>query len=104
MGTTRKKAAKKTTRATGAGVAALRSELKALKKLVLLQKVKQRLLQRKMIGPAEVDTLLSDYLRVILSLTRTSAGSRLLRHGGDLVFRASRGPGARGLVGARDAV
>src|SRR3989337_1488714 len=101
MGAKRKKAVKKTARATGAGVDALRSELMALKKLVLLEKVKQRLLQRKMIGPAEVDTLLADYLRVILSLTRTSAGSILLRNGGDLVFRASRGPGARGLVGKR---
>jgi len=101
MGATGKKFAKKSVQVADDDLLALRTEAKALKKLVLLEKVKQRLLQRKMIGPAEVDTLLADYLRVILSLTRTSAGSILLCNGGDLVFRASRGPGARGLVGKR---
>lgn len=101
MGATRKKAAKKTGRVTGAGEDALRAEVKAFKKLVLLEKAKQKLLRKKLIGPGEVDALLADYLKIILSLTGTSAGSILLRNGGDLVFRVTRGAGSRGLVGKR---
>jgi HD-GYP domain-containing protein (c-di-GMP phosphodiesterase class II) len=74
--------------------ASLRAELKTLKKLVLLQKAKQRLLTGKQPGPVQVDTLLSDYLKVILNLTSTSAGSIMLHEDDALVFRASLGPGS----------
>ncbi len=84
--------------------AALRTELSALKKMVLLQKVKQELLTSKNIGSVELDTLLSNYLTVILKLTNTAAGSILMHDGEDLVFRASAGPGARKLIGRRMAL
>ena len=58
---------------------ALRAELNALKKMVLLQKVKQELLTSKNIGSVELDTLLSNYLTVILKLTNTTAGSILMQ-------------------------
>jgi HD-GYP domain-containing protein (c-di-GMP phosphodiesterase class II) len=45
-------------------------------------------------GPVQVDTLLSDYLKVILNLTSTSAGSIMLHEDDALVFRASLGPGS----------
>ncbi len=76
------------------GLDALRAELKMLKKMVLLQKVKQELLTHKKIGPAEVDILLADYLKVILTLTDTAAGSILLLEGDHLVFRAAVGRGS----------
>ena len=78
---------------------ALRAELSALKKMVLLQKVKQELLTSKNIGSVELDTLLSNYLTVILKLTNTSAGSILMHDGESLVFRASAGPGSQKLIG-----
>ncbi len=79
--------------------AALRAELSALKKMVLLQKVKQELLTSKNIGSVELDTLLSNYLTVILNLTNTTAGSILMHDGENLVFRASAGPGSQKLLG-----
>jgi HD-GYP domain-containing protein (c-di-GMP phosphodiesterase class II) len=78
---------------------ALRAELSALKKMVLLQKVKQELLTSKNIGSVELDTLLSNYLTVILKLTNTAAGSILMHDGENLVFRASAGPGSQKLIG-----
>ncbi len=83
------------------GMDALRTQVRTLKKLVLLQKTKQALLREKQIGPAEVDRLLDDYLSVILALTRSGAGSILLHENDHLTFRASRGPGSRRLVGRR---
>jgi HD-GYP domain-containing protein (c-di-GMP phosphodiesterase class II) len=77
--------------------ASFRAELQTLKKLVLLQKAKQRLLSGKQPSPVEVDTLLSDYLKVILNLTNTSAGSIMVHEDDALVFRASFGPGSRRL-------
>lgn len=78
-----------------------RAELKALKELVLLQKTKQALLGERKIDGDDLDILLDDYLKVILNLTKTEAGSVLLRKGEELVFRASRGPGSKKLVGKR---
>jgi len=77
----------------------LRTELSALKKMALLQKVKQELLTSRDIGPAELDTLLTNYLAVILKLTGTVAGSILMHDGKSLVFRASAGPGSQKLIG-----
>jgi HD-GYP domain-containing protein (c-di-GMP phosphodiesterase class II) len=74
-----------------------RAALQTLKKLMLLQKGKQALLSGKRLSPAELDVLLADYLRVILDLTGTVAGSILLHEGEQLEFRASIGPGARSL-------
>jgi hypothetical protein len=51
MGAKRKKTAKKAVRVADVDLNALRAELKALKKLVLLEKTKQKLLQGKQIGP-----------------------------------------------------
>ncbi len=81
------------------GLEALRSELNVLKKMALLQKVKQKILSHKMIGPADVNLLLADYLKVILNLTGTAAGSILLHENDSLVFRASAGPGSQKLAG-----
>lgn len=92
-------AVRKTPAPFARGLNALRSEVKTLKKLVLLQKVKRDLLQRETIGPAEIDVLLADYLKVILTLTGTAAGSILLQEDNQLVFRVSRGSGSQRLAG-----
>ena len=81
------------------GPASLRAEIKALKRMVLLQKVEQTFLSSKSIGRDEVDKLLADFLKVILTLTGTGAGSILLFESDHLVFRASAGPGAGKLRG-----
>jgi hypothetical protein len=83
------------------GLDDLRASLAALRKFVLLEKTKARLLQGKAFGPSEFDALLADYLTVILRLTGTTAGSILLRVGSELSFRAARGPRSKGLVGRR---
>ncbi len=107
MGTTqaaskkKKAAVQKPARTSADGLDTLRAQLRALKKLVLLQKSKQGILRGKQIGPAQVDALLADYLGVILNLTGTTAGSILLRDSNDLVFRASKGPGSTALLGRR---
>lgn len=80
---------------------AFRAGTRALKELMLLQKTKLGLLGGKEIGVAELDELLDDYLKVILSLTGTEAGSVLMREEQELVFRASRGPGSQKLIGRR---
>ena len=98
---TKKTASKKPGKTSAKSLEALRTQAAALKKLVLLQKTKQEFLRDKQIGPAEQDALLADYLKVILSLTGTAAGSIFLREGDNLVFRASRGPGSQRLVGRR---
>jgi putative nucleotidyltransferase with HDIG domain len=69
--------------------------------MALLQKAKQTLLTGNTIGPVEVDILLAAYLKVILKLTGTVAGSILLHEDDQLVFRASSGPGSRRLIGRR---
>ncbi len=81
--------------------ASLRAEVQTLKRLVLLQKVKQALLSSRKLGKVEVDKLLADYLKVILTLTKTRAGSILIHEGKELVLRASLGPGSRQLIGRR---
>lgn len=83
------------------GPAALRAEVAALKKLVLFQKAKQQLLRSKTIGTDQVNSLLADYLKVVLALTGTAAGSILLHEQDQLVFRASSGPGSHRLIGKR---
>jgi putative nucleotidyltransferase with HDIG domain len=92
-----KSASKRGARSLRGAGASMRAELQTLKKLVLLQKAKQRLLSGKQPGSAEVDTLLSDYLKVILNLTDTSSGSILIHEDNALVFRSSLGPGSRRL-------
>ncbi len=87
--------------AAAPGGNALRKEVQTLKKLVLFQKAKQKLLLNKTIGPGQVNELLADYLKVVIALTGTAAGSILLRENGHLVFRASSGPGSRNLLGTR---
>jgi acyl-CoA reductase-like NAD-dependent aldehyde dehydrogenase len=69
----------------------LRVQAQALKELVSLEKIKQEFLHGNLTGVAELDKLLADYLKVILKLTGTQAGSIMLREGDHLVFRASRG-------------
>ncbi len=86
---------------TAAGRTTFRAETMALKELMLLQKTKLGLLSGKEIGIAEQDALLDDYLKVILSLTGTDAGSVLIREEQELVFRVSRGPGSKKLIGRR---
>lgn len=81
------------------GLDSLREEVKSLKKLVLFQKAKQKLLRSKTIGPEQINTLLADYLKVVLTLTDTAAGSILLLENDQLVFRAVTGAGSRGLTG-----
>jgi len=80
---------------------ALRSELAGLKKMALLQKVKQELLRHAVIGPKKMDSLLTSYLKAILTITGTAAGSVLIHEGDNLVFRASAGPGSSKLMGRR---
>ncbi len=82
-------------------ITSLRAEIRALERLVFLQKTKQKILRGKQIGPEETDILLTDYLKLALSLTRSAAGSMLLREGDALVFRACMGPGSSRLVGRR---
>lgn len=82
------------------GIATLRAQAEALKQLLSLQKAKQAFL-RKDAATTNLDRLLSDYLNVIVKMTGTTAGSILLREGDGLVFRAARGPRARGLVGKK---
>jgi len=77
--------------------ATTRTALETLSKFMLHQKTKQSLLSVGQIGPPEVDALLADYLKVILDLTNTKAGSILIHEGGRLVFRASLGPGSQKL-------
>lgn len=86
---------------SGAELVSLRTEVKALKKLVFLQKTKQNILCGKLIGRAEIDILLSDYLKLAMNLTDSRAGSILLKDGNDLVFRASRGRSSARLKGRR---
>ena len=97
----KKKTAGKAVRTLTRGVNALRAEVTANKKMLLLQKTKQALLSGKSICAADVDTLLADYLNVILSLTGMPAGCVLLHEDNYLVCRAGIGPGARSLVGRR---
>ncbi len=97
----KKKSAGKADRTPARGVNDLRAEVAANKKMLLLQKAKQRLLSGKSIDASDVDTLLHDYLKVILSLTNMPAGCILLQENDHLVVRASSGPGARSLVGKR---
>lgn len=85
----------------GKRIDGLRLELAGLKKMALLQKVKQELLRHAVIGPAEMDSLLMSYLKAILTITGTSAGSILIHEGGHLVFRASAGPASSKLHGKR---
>ncbi len=66
---------------------------------MLFQKAKQQLLKSGTIGREQVDQLLADYLKVVLTLTGTSAGSILTPEHDRLVFRAASGPGARRLLG-----
>ncbi len=97
-----KKPAKKKRAATSTvSLETLRTQLDALKKMVLLQKTKQSLLRGKKIGHAELDRLLGDYLKVIINLTGTDAGSVLIHEDGRLVFRACQGPGSHRLIGKR---
>src|SRR5512138_454339 len=70
----------------------LRVQAQALKELVSLEKIKQEFLKDNVIGAAELDKRLRDYLNVILKLTATQAGSIMLREGDHLLFRASQGP------------
>ena len=79
----------------------LRVQAQALKELVSLEKIKQEFLHGNLTGAAELDKLLADYLKVILKLTGTQAGSIMLREGDHLVFRASRGPRSASLLGRR---
>ena len=79
----------------------LRVQAQALKELVSLEKIKQEFLHGNLTGAAELDKLLADYLKVILKLTGTQAGSIMLREGDHLVFRASRGPRSALLLGRR---
>ncbi len=85
--------------ASSAGLETLSMQVRSLKKLVLFQKAKQQLLRNKTIGPAQVDALLADYLKVVLTLTGTAAGSILLHENDHLVFRATSGVGSRQLIG-----
>jgi HD-GYP domain-containing protein (c-di-GMP phosphodiesterase class II) len=73
----------------------------SLKKLVLFQKAKQKLLLCKTIGTDQINALLADYLKVVLTLTDTAAGSILLHENGQLVFRAVTGAGSRELMGKK---
>jgi len=95
---TKKVIAKKPRKTQAPGVS-MRAEAGTLKKLVLLKKAKETFLQNTVIENADVDKLLSDYLKVVLKLTNTSAGSILLREGDHLIFRVSRGPHSTALVG-----
>jgi HD-GYP domain-containing protein (c-di-GMP phosphodiesterase class II) len=85
----------------GAGFTALRTEIAGLKKMVMLQRVKQGILARKTVGAAEVDHLLTSYLKVILTMTGTASGSILIHEDDHLVFRASVGPSSSKLIGRR---
>jgi len=93
--------AKKRTASADKGLIELRAELTGLNKMLLLQKVKQELLTHKEVGLAEVNLLLTNYLKVILTMTGTAAGSILLHENDKLVFRASVGTGAQKLVGRK---
>ncbi len=73
---------------------------RSFKQLAALQKTKQTFLKGPT-GAGKLSRFLSDYLAVILKLTRTGAGSIFLREGDDLVFRASRGPRSALLSGRR---
>ncbi len=79
----------------------LRVQAQTLKQLVSLEKIKQEFLHGNLTGAAELDNLLESYLKVILKLTGTQSGSVMLRDGDHLVFRASRGPRSRSLIGRR---
>jgi HD-GYP domain-containing protein (c-di-GMP phosphodiesterase class II) len=94
-----KKSAPRAARNGAAGIDALRAELHALKKLVLLQKARQLLLRNKATEPNRMQALLADYLKAILTLTGAAAGSILLHENNQLVFRACSGPGSRQLLG-----
>lgn len=97
--TTKKAAAPKRPAAPKRANATLRVQAQALKELVSLEKIKQEFLHDNATGAAELDKLLADYLKVILKLTGTQAGSIMLREGEHLVFRASRGPKSASLLG-----
>ncbi len=99
--TTRKGAAGKVVPRAGSGLEALRLEIKSLKKLVLFQKARQQLLLHKTIGTEQVNQLLADYLKVILTLTGTASGSILLHENNHLVFRSSSGSRSRRLLGKK---
>ena len=77
---------------------AFRVQAQALKQFVSLEKIKQEFLHGT-IDASALDKLLADYLRVILKLTGTEAGSVLLKDRDRLVFRASRGPRSAQLRG-----
>jgi HD-GYP domain-containing protein (c-di-GMP phosphodiesterase class II) len=97
--TTKKAAAPKRPAAPKKANDTLRVQAQALKELVSLEKIKQEFLHDNVTGAAELDKLLADYLKVILKLTGTQAGSIMLREGDHLVFRASLGPKAASLLG-----
>ncbi|MHB8843895.1 MAG: HD domain-containing phosphohydrolase [Nitrospirota bacterium] len=79
----------------------LRLQSQTLKQLVSLDKVKQEFLHGNRISVSDLDTLLKEYLKVILKLTATQSGSILLRDGDHLVFRACKGPRSSKLLGRR---
>lgn len=75
----------------------LRVQAGVLKELLSLHKTKQTFLTNQ--PAADLNGLLSDYLNVILRITGTTAGSIFLLEGGELAFRAVRGPRAKLLLG-----
>ncbi len=89
----------KAARPVRCGIDVLRAQGQALKELLSLHKAKQAFLTDQ--PGADLDRLLSDYLNVILKLTRTAAGTIFLRDEQELVFRAVRGPRAKALLGRR---
>jgi putative nucleotidyltransferase with HDIG domain len=99
--TTKKAAAPKQPAAAKRATDILRVQAQALKELVSLEKIKQEFLHDNVTGAVELNKLLTDYLKVILKLTGTQAGSVMLREGDHLVFRASLGPKSRALLGRR---
>jgi hypothetical protein len=74
--------------AANGGLEVLRLEVRSLKELVLFQKAKQQLLRSTTSGLEQVNMLRADYLKVVLTLTGTSAGSILLQDNDHRVFRA----------------
>lgn len=79
----------------------LRLQSQTLRQLVSLEKVKQEFLHGNRISVSDLDTLLKEYLKVILKLTATQSGSILLRDGDQLVFCACKGPRSGKLLGRR---
>lgn len=76
-----------------------RAQARVLKELLSLHKAKQAFLTER--PAADLSRLLTDYLKVILKLTGTTAGSIFLREKDELVFCAVRGPRAKALLHRR---